>query len=191
VSEAFAFTAENRKRAEAIVARYPEGRQKSAVLPLLHLAQRQGGGWLPRSAIEHIAEFLSLPRIRVEEVVSFYTMFFTRPVGRHIVWVCTTTPCWLRGSDGILERCKKVAGCDVGETSPDGMFTLSEAECLGACVNAPMVQIDDDFYEDLTPESVEAVLTVLRRGERPKTGPQNDRHTSEPQGGATTLTAKA
>ncbi len=183
----FEFDADNAARAKAIVARYPAGREHSALLPLLDLAQRQAGGWLPRAAIEFIAKYLALPRIRVEEVVSFYTMFFTRSVGTHVVWVCTTTPCWLRGSDAILDRCKRVLGCDVGENSADGKFTLTEAECLGACVNAPMVQINDDFYEDLDADKVAAVLEALRRGERPKTGSQSGRHTSEPEGGATTL----
>jgi NADH-quinone oxidoreductase subunit E len=180
----FAFTPENAAKAAAVVKRYPQGREQSALLPLLDIAQRQAGGWLPRAAIEFIAGYLKLPRIRVEEVVSFYTMFFTRPVGRHVVWVCTTTPCWLRGSDAVMERCKRVLGCGVGENSADGKFTLAEAECLGACVNAPMVQIDDDFYEDLDADRVEAVLEALRRGETPKTGSQSGRHSSEPAGAA-------
>jgi NADH-quinone oxidoreductase subunit E len=186
-SERFEFTPENRARADAIIARYPEGRQQSAVLPLLDLAQRQSGGWLPRGAIEAVAAALGMARIRVEEVVSFYTMLFDKPVGRHVVWVCTTTPCWLRGSEAIVDRCRKTLGIEVGETSADGAFTLLEAECLGACVNAPMVQINDDFYEDLDPDSIGRVLDALKRGEAPKTGSQADRHSSEPAGGATTL----
>jgi len=183
----FAFSAENLDRARAIIARYPEGRQWSAVLPLLDLAQRQSGGWLPRAAIEHVAELLDMPRIRIEEVVSFYTMLHANPVGRHVVWVCTTTPCWLCGSDAIVERCRKVLGIGLGETTADGRFTLVEAECLGACVNAPMVQIGDDYYEDLDPDRVESVLRALMRGERPKAGSQAGRHSSEPAGGPTTL----
>ncbi|MFO0997144.1 MAG: NADH-quinone oxidoreductase subunit NuoE [Alphaproteobacteria bacterium] len=186
-SERFEFTPENRLRADAIIARYPQGRQQSAVLPLLDLAQRQNGGWLPRAAIEHVASVLGVAPMRVEEVVSFYTMFFDKPVGRNVVWVCTTTPCWLRGSDAILDRCRKTLGVEVGETTADGAFTLLEAECLGACVNAPMVQINDDYYEDLDPDAIGRVLEALKRGERPKTGSQAGRHSSEPAGGPTTL----
>jgi NADH dehydrogenase (ubiquinone) flavoprotein 2 len=185
-ADGFEFTAENRRRVDAIIARYPEGRQQSAVLPLLDLAQRQCGGWLPRAAIEHVAAVLGMARIRVEEVVSFYTMLFDKPVGRHVVWVCTTTPCWLRGSDAILNRCRKTLGIEVGETSADGAFTLLEAECLGACVNAPMVQVNDDYYEDLDPDSMQRVLDALKRGEAPKPGSQAGRRSSEPAGGPTT-----
>jgi NADH-quinone oxidoreductase subunit E len=185
--ERFEFTPENRRRADAIIARYPEGRQQSAVLPLLDLAQRQCGGWLPRAAIEHVAAVLGMARIRVEEVVSFYTMLFDKPVGQNVVWVCTTTPCWLRGSDAILDRCRKTLGIEVGETGADGAFTLLEAECLGACVNAPMVQINDDYYEDLEPDAIQRVLEALKRGESPKPGSQAGRRSSEPMGGATTL----
>jgi NADH-quinone oxidoreductase subunit E len=185
-TDGFEFTAENRRRVDAIIARYPEGRQQSAVLPLLDLAQRQCGGWLPRAAIEHVAAVLGMARMRVEEVVSFYTMFFDKPVGQHVVWVCTTTPCWLRGSDAILNRCRKTLGIEVGETSADGAFTLLEAECLGACVNAPMVQINDDYYEDLDPDSIQRVLDALKRGEAPKPGSQAGRRSSEPAGGPTT-----
>ena len=185
----FAFSPENRARAEKIIARYPKGRQQSALLPLLDLAQRQAG-WIPRAAIEHIAALLDVPPMRVEEVVSFYTMFHGKAVGRHVVWLCTTTPCWLCGSDDIVARCKQVLGVEIGETTPDGLFTLMEAECLGACVNAPMVQIDDDYYEDLTPDSIQAVLEAFKRGERPKPGSQSGRHSSEPAGGPTTLAAR-
>ncbi|MGE0093713.1 MAG: NADH-quinone oxidoreductase subunit NuoE [Alphaproteobacteria bacterium] len=185
----FAFTPEYRARADKIIARYPKGRQQSALLPLLDLAQRQAG-WIPRAAIEHIAEILEIAPIRVEEVVSFYTMFHGKPVGKHVVWLCTTTPCWLCGSDDIVARCKQVLGIEIGETTPDGMFTLMEAECLGACVNAPMIQIDDDYFEDLTPDSVQAVLEAYKRGETPKPGPQSGRFTSEPAGGATTLKSR-
>lgn len=185
----FAFTPENREKAAAFIAKYPEGRQQSAILPLLDLAQRQNGGWLSRAAIEHVAEVLDMPLIRVEEVVSFYVMLLDRPVGKHVVWVCTTTPCWLRGSDGIVAKCREVLGVEFGETTEDGTFTLMEQECLGACCNAPMVQIDDDYYEDLTPESVEAILRAFKAGETPKPGSQTGRRGSEPAGGLTTLTA--
>jgi len=183
----FAFTAENAAKAGAIVAKYPPGRQASAVMPLLDLAQRQSGGWLPIKAIEHVADVLSLPHIRAMEVASFYTMYHLAPVGRHVVQVCTTTPCWLRGSEAIVAACRKTLGVGLGETTADGKFTLAEVECLGACVNAPMMQVNDDFYEDLTPETTERVLEALARGEKPKTGSQGVRHTSEPAGGPTTL----
>jgi NADH-quinone oxidoreductase E subunit len=185
----FAFTQENLDKAKQIIARYPPLRQASAVMPLLDLAQRQHDGWLPRAAMDHVAELLEMPPIRVYEVATFYTMYNLAPVGQHHVQVCTTTPCWLRGSDGIAAACKRHLGVDFGETTADGLFTLNQAECLGACVNAPMMQINDDYYEDLTPENTIAVLQALARGERPKTGSQSGRHTSEPSGGRTTLTA--
>ena len=185
----FAFGEDYLERAKTVIARYPAGRQASAVLPLLDLAQRQHGGWLPRAAMDHVADLLEMPRIRVYEVATFYTMYNLAPVGRHLVLVCTTTPCWLRGSDEIVAACRGKLGVGFGETTEDGMFTLREAECLGACVNAPMIQIGDDYYEDLDAASTEAILDALAKGETPKTGPQNGRHTSEPLGGATTLEA--
>lgn len=183
----FAFTPENEAKAREIVAKYPPGRQASAVMPLLHLAQRQHGGWLPIKAIEHVADFLSLPYIRVMEVATFYTMYNLAPVGRRLVQVCTTTPCWLRGSADIVAACERKLGVRLGETTPDGEFTLTEVECLGACVNAPMMQVNDDYYEDLTPEIVERLLDAMARGETPKPGPQSGRRSSEPEGGPTTL----
>ncbi|WP_439817843.1 NADH-quinone oxidoreductase subunit NuoE [Zavarzinia sp. CC-PAN008] len=184
----FVFSAENLEVARTIIARYPEGRQRSALIPLLDVAQRQAGGWLPRAAMAYLGELLNVPIIRVYEVASFYTMFNLEPVGRHLVQVCTTTPCMLRGSDDVLAACKKRLGIDVNETTPDGQFSLMEVECLGACVNAPMVQINDDFYEDLDADSTTRVLDALARGQQPKPGPQNSRRSSEPEGGATTLT---
>ncbi len=183
----FAFTAEYRAKAEAIIAKYPAGRQRSATLPLLDLAQRQHGGWLPLAAIRHVAEMLSVPEIRVLEVASFYTMYNLAPVGRHFVQVCTTTPCWLRGSDKIVEACEKHLGIACGDTTADGQFTVIEVECLGACVNAPMMQIGDDYYEDLDADSTVKILQALQRGEQPQPGPQNGRQTSAPLGGPTTL----
>lgn len=183
----FAFTAENLAKAQAIIAKYPAGRQRSATLPLLDLAQRQHDNWLPLAAIRHVAEMLSVPEIRVLEVASFYTMYNLAPVGRHFVQVCTTTPCWLRGSDKIVEACEKHLGIKCGETTPDGQFTVIEVECLGACVNAPMMQVGDDFYEDLDADSTVKILQGLQRGETPKPGPQNGRQTSAPLGGPTTL----
>jgi NADH-quinone oxidoreductase E subunit len=188
----FAFTEENLTRAQAIIGMYPTGRQQSAVLPLLDLAQRQNGGWLPQPALDYVAALLNMPPIRVYEVATFYTMFNLRPVGEHHVQVCTNIACWLRGSDQIVETCCRTLGIGgVGETTADGRFTLSEAECLGACVNAPMVQIGDDYYEDLTPEAMEKILTALRNGETPKHGSQTGRTSCEPAGGLTTLTTLA
>jgi NADH-quinone oxidoreductase E subunit len=183
----FAFSPENLARARTIIARYPAGRQQSAVMPLLDLAQRQNQGWLSRDAMDHVAEILDMAPIRVYEVATFYTMYNLQPVGRHLVQVCTTTPCWLRDSGAILEACKETLGIDEGQTTADGLFTLKQVECLGACVNAPMMQINDDFYEDLDRDSTRKILEALKRGEQPKTGPQNGRRSSEPLGGATTL----
>jgi NADH-quinone oxidoreductase subunit E len=186
----FEFNTENKERAKTIIAKYPAGRQRSAVMPLLDLAQRQHDGWLPRAAMDHVAALLDMAPIRVYEVASFYTMYNLAPVGRHHVQVCTTTPCWIRNSDAVVEACRKTLGIDVGETTADGKFTLSEAECLGACVNAPMMQIGDDYYEDLDAETTKRVLEAFKRGETPKPGPQNGRATSEPSGGRKTLLAK-
>jgi NADH-quinone oxidoreductase subunit E len=183
----FAFTDENRAAADAIIAKYPEGRAQSAVLPLLAVAQRQADGWLPRAAVSHVAEILGMAEIRVWEVATFYTMYNLEPVGRTCVNVCTTTPCWLRGSADIVAACEEEMGIKLGETGEDGEFTLSEVECLGACVNAPMVLIGDDFYEDLTPESMVALLKAIKNGEKPEPGPQSARQGSEPLSGAKTL----
>jgi NADH-quinone oxidoreductase E subunit len=185
----FAFTQETKAAADKIVAKYPPGRQASAVIPLLDLAQRQHGGWLPRAAMDHVAGVLGMAPIRVYEVATFYTMFNLKPVGRYHVQVCTTTPCWLRNSDAVLDACRRKLGVEVGGTTADGLFTLSEVECLGACVNAPMAQINDDYYEDLDARSTEAILDALQRGEKPKPGPQTGRITSAPASGPTTLTA--
>ena len=183
----FEFSPENLDEARRIIAKYPTGRQASAVLPLLHMAQRQNGGWLTLPALDYIAEFLEMAPIRVYEIATFYTMFKLRPIGRHHVEVCTNLPCWLRGSDEIIETCRRKLGIAIGETTKDGLFTLSEAECLGACVNAPMAQIGDDYYEDLSPETIGQILDALARGERPKAGSQIGRHGAEPAGGLTTL----
>jgi NADH-quinone oxidoreductase E subunit len=183
----FVFDVESEARAVKIIARYPSGRQASAVLPLLDIAQRQGGGWLSKEAVEYVARRLAMPLIRVYEVATFYTMFNLAPVGKHVVNVCTTTPCALRGSADIVAACEKRLGIGLGETTPDGMFTLTEVECLGACVNAPMAQIGDDFYEDLEPASMARILDAFARGETPKPGPQSERQGSEPKGGVTTL----
>ena len=190
----FAWTDANAALAKQVIARYPAGRQASAVLPLLDLAQRQVGadtktqGWLPVPVIEFVGRQLDMPYMRVYEVVSFYTMFNMAPVGRYHVQVCGTTPCMLRGSDDVLAACKN-HGLIKGRTTPDGLFTLTEVECLGACANAPMVQINDDNYEDLDYDRATAILEALARGEPPEPGPQVDRQTSAAEGGPTNLTA--
>ena len=185
--EPFAFTPDNDAKARQIIAKYPPGRQTSAVLPLLTLAQEQCGAWLPQPALDYVADYLGMPPIRVYEVASFYDMFNTRPVGRVQIRVCTTTPCWLCGSDDVLRACRDVLGIEVGESTPDMRFFLREFECLGACANAPMVWIDDDYYEDLTYDSTKAIMEALERGERPRPGSQAGRRASMAAGGKTTL----
>ncbi|NBV54906.1 MAG: NADH-quinone oxidoreductase subunit NuoE [Alphaproteobacteria bacterium] len=175
----FSFTPDNLARARAIVAKYPEGRQASAVIPLLDLAQRQHDNWLPVAAMDYVAEFLNMPPIKVYEVAHFYSMFNKKPVGKNFIQVCTTTPCWLRGSDGIKGACKKKLGIEPGQTTPDGQFSMIEVECLGACVNAPMVQINDDYFEDLTPELMEQMIDDLKAGKKPTVGSQQGRKGSK------------
>ena len=189
----FAWTAENAEQAKKVIARYPEGRQRSAVMPLLDLAQRQVGaetntqGWLPVPVIEYVAAQLDMPYIRAYEVVTFYTMYNMVPVGRHHVQVCGTTPCMLRGSDDVLQACKN-KGLVKGKTTPDGLFTLTEVECLGNCASAPMVQINDDNYEDLDYDRMTAILEALADGKQPKVGTQEPgRHSVEPAGALSTL----
>ncbi len=179
VVSSFAFDAESEQLVLAAIAKYPAERCASAVMPLLDIAQRQMG---------RLTGSTSMPPIRVYEVATFYLMYNTRPVGKYHLQVCTTTPCWLRGSDAIVETCKRVGGvAGFGETSPDGMFTMTEVECLGACVNAPVLQVDDDYYEDLDADRCAELLGQLRSGVRPKPGPTIDRLTSAPEGGRTTL----
>ena len=187
----FAWTRENAAKAQEIVGRYPAGRQRSAVMPLLDLAQRQVGaetntqGWLPIPVMEYVASQLDMPIIRVVEVATFYTMYNLVPVGRYHVQVCGTTPCMLRGSDDIMAACKK-RGMHVGHTSDDGLWTLTEVECMGNCASAPMVQINDDNYEDLTVERLDVVLDALAAGKQPKAGTQEPgRHAVQPSGGPT------
>jgi NADH-quinone oxidoreductase subunit E len=190
----FAFDAESEAEIARVLKRYPEGKQASAVLPLLDFAQRQmgrqtGSAWIPRVAMDVIAERLSMPPIRVYEVASFYFMFNTAPIGRFHLQLCTTTPCWLRGSDDVVAACRRVTGIKGWrETSDDGMFTMTEVECLGACVNAPILQINDDFYEDMDGPLTERLLEAAKRGEAlPKPGSMTGRQTSAPEGGPTTL----
>lgn len=189
---AFAWTKANAKEAQRHIDKYPAGRQASAVMPLLDIAQRQVGeetgtqGWLPIPVIEFVAAQLGMPNMRVIEVVSFYTMYNMAPVGKFHVQVCGTTPCMLRGSDDVLAACY-AKGMKKGATTSDGLFTLTEVECLGACANAPMVQVNDDNYEDLTEASMAAILDDLATGKQPKIGSQIGRRTSEQQGGPSTL----
>lgn len=191
----FAFSDANYKKAEKIIAKYPEGRQQSAVMPLLTLAQQQHDGWLPKAAINYIASILGMAPIKVLEVASFYTMYNLEPIGRNHVQVCGTTPCWLRGSDDILETLKAKLGVECGGTTPDGLFTLNEVECLGACVNAPMLQVTtpefDGYYEDLTPHTASTLIDALAAGDVPETGPNSERISSEPSTGFTTLTGSS
>jgi NADH-quinone oxidoreductase subunit E len=189
----FSFTPENLAWAKQQIAKYPDGRQQSAVIPLLWRAQEQAGGWTSQKAIEYIADLLGMAYIRVLEVATFYTMFQLSPVGRKAhVQVCGTTPCMLRGSDDLFKVCRRRIHHDAFHVSADGDFSWEEVECLGACVNAPMVLIGSDTYEDLTPETFEKVLDGIAAGKPPKPGPQIDRQQSAPIGGATTLkTVKA
>jgi NADH-quinone oxidoreductase subunit E len=183
----FAFTAENLDWAKGQIAKYPPGRQQSAVIPILWRAQEQSGGWLPQKAIEAVAVMLDMAKIRVLEVATFYTMFNLSPVGRFHVQFCGTTPCMLRGADHLKKVLHRVIGHE-HEVTADGTFSWVEVECLGACVNAPMVQINADYYEDLTPESLTRILNDLAAGKKPKPGPQIDRQNSAPVGGPNTLT---
>jgi len=183
----FAFTPQNLQWATAQIAKYPPGRQQSAVIPILWRAQEQCGGWLPQKAIEAVAELLGMAKIRVLEVATFYTMFNLSPVGRFHVQFCGTTPCVLRGADALKKVLQQTIGHE-NEVSADGVFSWTEVECLGACVNAPMVQINADYYEDLTPETLTRIVNDLAAGKTPKSGPQIDRQNSAPVGGADTLT---
>jgi len=177
----FIFSKENKKRITEILLKYPDDRKASALLPLLDLAQRQNGNWLPKVAILEISKVLNLPYIKVLEVATFYTMYNLSPVGKNLLQVCTTTPCWLRGSDDIVSICKNKLGINFGETTKDNKFTLLEVECLGACSNAPMIQINDDFYEDLEKESMSKIIEDLTNGKKLKIGPQSDRKGAEPK----------
>ncbi|KAL4399651.1 NADH:ubiquinone oxidoreductase 24 [Malassezia pachydermatis] len=186
----FSFNEEFMTMAKEIIARYPPQYKKAAVIPLLHLAQKQNDNWLPLNAMNYIADLLEMPAMRVYEVATFYTMYNRDPVGKFFVQVCTTTPCMLGGcgSQAVLEAVEKHLGVKAGHTTKDKKFTVIEVECLGACANAPMVQINDDYYEDLTPESIVKVLEGLARGEKVKPGPQNGRLTSAPDKEKRTLT---
>lgn len=200
--ESFEFSKSYQKKVKDIIALYPAGKQQSAVMPLLDLTQRQiaeegakqsppYGGWVPRAAMDHIAEILDMPAVKVYEVASFYTMYNLAPVGKHLVQICTTSPCWLNGSDDVVKTCKDKLGIDMHETTADGQFTIMEVECLGACVNAPMVQINDDYYEDLTAESMAELLDILGQDMKPKVGSQKGRACSMALTGPTVLQDQA
>ena len=180
-SNTFQWSEENFSKVKKIIEKYPSGKQQSAVIPVLDLAQRQNGGWLTKNIIEKVAETLNMSFIRVMEVASFYSMFNLKPVGKNFIQICRTTPCWLRGSNKLLEVAKNVTGCNLGETSKDDKFTLVEVECLGACCNAPMIQINDDYYEDLTEENFKHLLLKLKENEKISTGSQIGRQSSEPK----------
>jgi NADH-quinone oxidoreductase subunit E len=190
----FEFDAESEAEIAWHVAKYPPGKQASAVIPVLYIAQNQmkrqtGSAWVPSAAMDATARRLSMAPIRVYEVATFYFMFNLRPVGKYHLQVCTTTPCWLRGSDEVVSACRAETGIqEFGETSADGMFTMTEVECLGACVNAPILCVDDDFYEDMDAARVKQLLEALRRGEPPPPGSMIGRLTSAPEGGPNTLT---
>ncbi|MDD3287978.1 MAG: NADH-quinone oxidoreductase subunit NuoE [Alphaproteobacteria bacterium] len=162
-SKDFYFSADNMKKADEIISRYPEGKQASAVLPLLDMAQRQSGNWLPEAAMEYVAKMLNMPVVKVHEVATFYSMFNLKPVGQHHIKMCRTTPCWLRGGDEIKQACCKKLGIEAGETTADGKFTITEVECLGACSNAPVVQINDDYHENLDPKSISDLIDDLSK----------------------------
>ncbi|XP_023997667.1 NADH dehydrogenase [ubiquinone] flavoprotein 2, mitochondrial [Salvelinus sp. IW2-2015] len=182
----FEFTVDNLKRIDAIISMYPEGYKQAATIPVLDLAQRQHG-WLPISAMNKVAEVLDVPPMRIYEVATFYTMFLRQPVGKYHIQICTTTPCMLCDSDSILEAIQNKLGIKVGGMTPDKMFSLIEVECLGACVNAPMVQINDNYYEDLSPKDIDQIIDELKAGKVPPPGPRNGRFSCEPAGGLTSL----
>ena len=183
----FSFTEETLKAANELLKKYPEERKRSAVIPLLWIVQKQHDNWLPLVAIKAVADFLDMAEIRVFEVVTFYTMFNLEPVGKYFVQVCGTTPCMLAGSDEIIKVCRNKISKKENQISEDGNFSWLEVECLGACANAPMIQINDDYFEDLNEESFTHILNKLAAGEKVKAGPQNGRFASEPLGGATCL----
>uniref|UniRef100_A0A0N5BNN5 NADH dehydrogenase [ubiquinone] flavoprotein 2, mitochondrial n=1 Tax=Strongyloides papillosus TaxID=174720 RepID=A0A0N5BNN5_STREA len=185
----FKFTEENMKRVQAILNNYPDGHKSGATMPLLDIAQRQHG-WLPISAMNEVAKLLGIPRMRCYEVASFYTMYNRDPVGKNFIQVCTTTPCMLRGAETIVEAFSKNLGIKAGHSTEDGVFTLVEVECLGACANAPMVQINDDYFEDLTVNDVKDIIDDIKAGKRPFPGPRSGRLAAEPLTGQTTLTTE-
>lgn len=170
--ENFAFAPESLDWIKGQIAKYPEGRQQSAVMPLLTRAQEQNNGWVSVPVMECVADMLDMPYMRVHEVASFYSMYNLHPVGKHVIEVCTTTPCWLRGSDDVVKACKAELGIGFGQTTEDGEFTLLEVECAGACVNAPVIAYREEYYEDLDEDSTRAFIKGIKNGEKLKSGPQ-------------------
>jgi NADH-quinone oxidoreductase E subunit len=189
--EHFKFTQKALEEINELISRYPEGRQASALLPVLMIAQREHQNWLPKAAMDTVAALLDMPAIKVYEVATFYSMYNLKPKGKYHVQLCTTTPCWLRGSDAVLNAAKEHLGVGLGQVSKDGLFSLEEVECLGACVNAPMCQVKsadhDAYYEDLDADSIVKLLKELAEGRRMKTGSRIGRTSSEPVTGPTTL----
>ena len=179
-NEKFEWSKENFSKINIIINKYPAGREQSAVIPLLDLAQRQNKGWLSKNSLEKVAETLSMSYVRVLEVATFYSMFNLQPNGENFVQICRTTPCWLRGSDKLLDVAREVSEINIGETSADNKFTIVEVECLGACCNAPMVQINDDYYEDLDAKNFKNLLINLKNNKSVKKGSQINRQTSHP-----------
>ena len=179
--DSFKFSKENNVLIHNILKKYPPSQSGSAVMPLLDLAMRQCKGWIPESAMKEVGKIIDIPFIKVYEVATFYSMFNLKPIGKYFIQFCTTTPCWLKGSDDLLKVCKNYLNLDINETTEDGMFTLKEVECLGACVNAPMIQINDDYFEDLDKDSLIKLLEDLKNGNKVKVGSQiKERNGSEP-----------
>lgn len=189
--KSFEFSKKNKEKAKKIIARYPAGREQSAVMPLLTLAQQQNDGWLPQAAIDYVAAILGVAPMKVKEVATFYSMYNLQPIGQYHIQVCGTTPCALRGAKSVLEACESRLGLSKGETSADGKFTLTEVECLGACVNAPVMEVttphEDGYYEDLTPHLAQRLIDEMMLGKLPEYGSQSGRNASEPETGATVL----
>ncbi|MBP7189685.1 MAG: NADH-quinone oxidoreductase subunit NuoE [Rickettsiaceae bacterium] len=181
-STPFSFTKENLTKVQEILSHYPPKRQHSAILPLLDLAQRQNEGYLNQQIIEYVADIISMPYVRAYEVATFYTMLNLEPVGKYHIQICGTPPCWLRGAKDIIEACRKELHIDLGQTTEDGIFSLSEVECVGACVNAPVVQINDDYYEDISVDIMKDILIKLKAGKKIKIGSQIGRQNSAPIG---------
>ena len=183
----FKFSNENLKKVEEILKRYPEKNKKSAVMPFLYLAQKQNNNWIPLAAIKYISKYLSMPYISVYEVATFYSMFNLSPVGKYFIQVCTTTPCLIRGADKIVKICKQKISEKENQISKNGECSWTEVECLGACVNAPMMQINDDYYEDLDKEKTLKILDKILKGEAPKPGSYRGRTNNEPENNRKTL----
>ena len=185
--DSFKFSKENNILIDKILKKYPANQSGSAVMPLLDLAMRQCNGWIPEAAIKEVGKIINIPFIKVYEVATFYSMFNLKPIGKYFIQFCTTTPCWLNGSDDLLEVCKQYLNIELGETTKDGLFTLKEVECLGACVNAPMVQINDDYFEDLDKEKALKIFDQIINNVQLKPGSYRGRNSSEPEDNRKTL----